>query len=420
MTEATGLESGAGLIQSAKALKPEIERCADAVEANSCFPNSLVEAIANAGLFKILVPKTLGGTEVDPATFVRVIEEVSRVDGSVGWGVCFGAAGGIAAGFLPIEAARRVFEKDSQACLAASLALAARSPSDNRPPDRAVAIEGGYRVSGRWPFASGCLHATWLFGSCPIFDGDQPRIRPDGRPETRYFFFPRENCEIIDNWNVIGLRGSESNDYAVVDAFVPDELTLTRDEPIKPHHPGPLYRFGGETLVNSAGMVHAPFPGVASIGMAGICLGIAQGAFDSYLELARVKISIVPQVGGLTNPLSENLLIQDQVGRSKAILDSARGYLYNTIATIWNQVVAEGRSGPEHGTMLRLASTHAAVAAAEVVNTVWNIAGSSSIYVDGPFERRYRDIHVATQNFAIRAEHFATAGKMLLETEDRF
>lgn len=418
MTEITGLESGAALIQSARDLGPEIEKCADSIESEGRLPDHLVEAIANAGIFKMLVPRSLGGSEADPATLVRVIEEISRVDGNTGWGVCFGAVGGIAAGFLPTDMGSKVYGEDSRACVAACLAPASRSAGDDRPPDRATTVAGGFRVSGRWPFASGCLHATWLVGGCPVFDGDQPRMTPDGRPATRFFFFPREDCQVIDNWHVIGLRGSESNDFAVVDVFVPDELTLTRDEPIRPHHPGPLYRFGGETLVNSVGRLYAPFPGVASIGMAGICLGIAQGAFEAMLELARVKISRSPQIGGGVILLSDNTLIQDQIGRSKAILDSSRNYLYDTISTIWQQVTEEGCSGPEHGTLLRLASTHVAESAAEVIETIWKLAGASAIYLGGPFERRYRDIHTATQNFAIRAEHYATAGKMLLDQID--
>jgi alkylation response protein AidB-like acyl-CoA dehydrogenase len=206
------------LLEAARTLGRQIEAHADQIEQDRFLPQPLIDAIVKAGLFKILVPREMGGSEASPSTLVRVIEEVSRFDASVGWCVCFGAVNGISSGCLPAYVAKDIFAQDDHACMAASAAPA--PPAEDRPPHRATVVDGGYRVSGRWAFASGCMHATWLIGSAPIYAGESPRIGPNGQPETRFMFFPREACQIIDTWDVTGMRGTGSHDFAVVDVFV--------------------------------------------------------------------------------------------------------------------------------------------------------------------------------------------------------
>jgi alkylation response protein AidB-like acyl-CoA dehydrogenase len=364
-----------------------------------------VDAIAAAGLFKMLVPKTLGGSEVSPETFVRVIAEVARVDASTAWCIFLPACDGIAAGSLRQEVAWDIFGREPQAYVAASNAPSRRAAA--QPPVRAVAVDGGYRVTGRWSFASGCMHATWLIGASPIYAGDSPRLGEHGQPEMRLLFFPVSDCQIIDTWHVIGLRGTGSHDFAVENVFVPHERSLPRSEPIQPQHPGALYAFGAGRVPDTT--VYSPWMGVAPIGFAAVCLGIARGAIDAFLELASSK----PPGRGKAL-LRDNAVIQVQVGQAEATWRAAGAYLLETVREAWETVQKTRASTPEHHIALALAGTHAATLSTQVVEAVWNAAGTSGVFTESPLERRFRDIHIAKQNIAIRAEHYGTAGRMLL------
>jgi alkylation response protein AidB-like acyl-CoA dehydrogenase len=402
---------GEALIEAARALRPQIEQYADQVEGERRLPQPLVDLLAEAGFFKMLVPKSLGGSETDPETFCRVIEELSRADGSTGWSVFVPACNGAAAGSFPEDVAWEIFGREPTACVAGSVAPAP-NPSQ-RPPDRAIAVDGGYCVTGRWSFTSGCMHSTWLAGASAIYVGDQPRNDGSGQPEVRLMLFPVSDCQIIDTWHVTGLRGSGSHDFAVTDMFVPHAHSLPRSSPVRPCHPGALYAFAAGVIPAVAVKVgtanSSPWTGVASIGFAAVCLGIARGALDALIQLAAVK-----SLGKGKGQLRDNPIVQDQVGRAEATLRAARAYMYATIREEWESVLKTGFCTPKQHGLLRLAATHAATLSAQVVDTAWGAAGASSIFAGNPIERRFRDIHVATQNIAVRSEHYVDAGRMLL------
>ena len=255
----------AALVREARALAPLVKSSAEQAERERRLPQPLVDAMAEAGLFRMLVPRALGGSEADPATLIRVIEEVARVDGSAGWIANIGATSGVFAGALPEQTAREIYGADPRAFIA-FVAI---------PGGRATAVDGGYRVTGRWPFASGCLHATWLAGTCMLYDGDSPRLGADGRAESRVLFFPATDCEIIDTWHVSGLCGTGSNDFAVTDAFVPAARSYPSNAfGERPYQPGPLYVFGRNAI---------------PVVLASVPLGIARGALDALVELAGNK-----------------------------------------------------------------------------------------------------------------------------------
>src|SRR5262245_21267232 len=190
----------ARFIKAAAALAPQLAACADESERARRLPLPLVEAMAKAGLFRLWIPRTLGGEEADPMTLVRVVEEVSRVDGAAGWCLAIGAEYGVMSGLLAAEAANEIYGSDPHVRTAGAL----------RPAGTAVVEDGGYRATGRWPLGSGCQHSSWIVGGCRILDGDQPRLRPDGSPVTRIMFFPAADCAILDTWHSIGLRGTGS------------------------------------------------------------------------------------------------------------------------------------------------------------------------------------------------------------------
>jgi len=261
---------------------------------------------------------------------------------------------------------------------------------------RGVAVEGGIRVTGRWGFATGSRHAAWLGAHVPIFEPDgTPRVNPNGRPFVRTVLFPKSSAEIIDNWHVIGLRGTGSDSYALDDLFVPQKYTCSRDNEAERREPGLLYRF-------TSGMIYA-------MGFSNVSLGIARGALEAFVELARDKI---PR--GAPKTLRENNVIQSETAQSEAKLRSARAFIHTTLREMWEEAEAKGDFGLDKYWQLRLASTWAIHQARDVVAAIYHAAGATAIFNDNPFERRLRDIHAGTQQGQGRPIHFETVGQILL------
>jgi alkylation response protein AidB-like acyl-CoA dehydrogenase len=389
-------------------------RDADWIEREQRLPPPLHDALAQAGLYKMLVPRRFGGSEADPETFIRVVEEISRWDGSTGWCLFIGACCGIAAGSLSVEAAWEVFGRDTHAYLAGS-----GVPSPNaaaRPPDRAIAVDGGFRISGSWSFASGCLDATWLCGITTVYHGDKPSLGPNGFPEKYWFLFPVDQCRILDTWHVTGLRGTGSRDFAVTDVFVPRAHAIPQSYFQGVREGGPLYVYGAVADRNDRTATYSasPWRGLGSIGFAGVLLGIARGALDAFAELAATKSA----TGG-KDLLREDQIVQSRIGEAESTLRSARAYVYEAIREAWQTVLDTGGPTEETRVAQNLAGTHAAALASNVVDTVWHLAGTSGIREGHPLERRFRDVHVGRQNIAVSPATYGVAGRMLLKSEAR-
>src|SRR6266566_4378199 len=280
-------------IDAAAALAPLVQASVEESERSRRLPTPLVEAMAQSGLFRLWIPRGIGGEEADPMTLVRVVEEISRADGAAGW--CMAIAGGYGAfgGYLQKEAALEIYGSDPLVRAAGGL----------RPSGNAMVVDGGYRVTGRWPLGSGCQHSAWIVGGCRILDGDQPRLTADGTPVTRILFFPAAECEILDTWHSIGLRGTGSHDYAVADAFVPSARSLSFREP--PTEAGPLYAMPTIALFAAV--------------LAAVPLGIARHAIDIVRELARTKIASRSR-----RSLTEDATMQANLGIAEAALRSPR------------------------------------------------------------------------------------------------
>jgi alkylation response protein AidB-like acyl-CoA dehydrogenase len=349
----------------------------------------VLRALHDAGLFRLLLPRVLDGGEVDPVTFVRVIEEVARHDASAAWCLCQAAGCSMTAAYLRPAEARTIFG-DREAVLAWGPSLDAR----------AVAVDGGYRITGTWSFASGCRHATWLGGYCAIQDADgSPRRRPDGAPDGRTMLFPAARATLIDVWHVTGLRGTGSDTFTVTDLFVPHEQTVSRDDPSERRYPGPLYCFPSGSLY--AG------------GFAGVAMGLARSSLDAFVELARDK-----EPRSSRRLLRDSGLVQVQVAQAEAQLGAARLFLLDALGRIWGEVSRSASSlSLEQRVQIRLASTYGIHQAKQVVDTVHHAAGSSAVFTSSAFERRFRDIHTVTQQLQGRQAHFETVGRYLLGLE---
>src|SRR5215471_479524 len=367
-----------------RALAPRIRARAAEIEAARELPSDLVMDMARAGLFKVAVPTAAGGLGADIITALRAIEEVSRADGSTGW--CLAMAVNTfrqSAQFGP-EARREMFYSDPVGVSAGSA----------NPRGRAVAVPGGYRVTGHWFFASGCMHASSLHGACKVFDGEAPRLLPNGDQEVRIvYFYPKSLARIIDTWNVSGMRGTGSHDIEVEELFVPDGHTFSAQDR-RARVTGPINRIHGFDL--------------AGCGFACVGLGVARAAIETLVELAEVK---VPRYASAL--LRDREMAQAQVGEAEALLRSGRAFLFEIVDEMWRTVLAAQPITERQRSDLRLAMTHAAQSAARATHLVCVASGTTSIFTASPLERYARDAEVVTRHVQLQCVNYEAVGRTL-------
>jgi alkylation response protein AidB-like acyl-CoA dehydrogenase len=380
-------EAGSKHLARARRLAPEIAAFAERIETERRLPEELIALLHEAGLYRLLLPRSLGGAELDPSSFVEIIETIAMADASTAWCLCQAAGCSMVAAFLKPEVAEAIFG-DRRAILA-------WGPG----PARAVAGDGAYRVSGNWSFASGGRHASWLGGQAPVFEADgTPRLDPEGCQAVRTMLFPAERAAMTDIWRVIGLRGTGSDAYSVSDLVVAHDYSVARDDQAERREKGPLYWF--------------PTSSLYAAGFAGVALGIARATLDAFIDLAANK---VPR--GFKHALRDNAVVQSEVARAEARLLSARLFLLHSLDEIWREVVRADALTIAQRMRIRLAATFAIGEATAVVDAAYHAAGATAIFDSNSFERRFRDIHTVAQQVQGRASHFETVGQFLLGLE---
>jgi len=366
-----------------------LREAAPRIEANNGLTEDVVAAMHGARLFRTLLPTALGGDALDLRSHGEVIETVAKGDASAAWCLSQGVGCSMSAAFLPLAVAQRLFGPTN-----AVLAWGAGVQG------KAVAVDGGYRVTGKWAFASGSRHATLLGGHSWVFeaDGVTPRLHPDGRKMDRTALFSRQNAAIHDVWDVIGLRGTGSDTFEVVDLFVPEEQTVDRADQSALNDSSPIYRI-------STSLVYA-------VGFAGLQLGIARSVLDALRELAMAK---TPR--GMPSPLRENMVFQTQLAQMEARLRSARAYLYSSADQAYADAANNVTISMDNRIAIRLAATHTINEGAAVTTDAYRAAGATAIFPSQPFERRLRDALTASQQVQGRMDHYQTAGRWLLDLE---
>ncbi|WP_158226523.1 acyl-CoA dehydrogenase family protein [Bradyrhizobium sp. UFLA03-84] len=361
-------------LEAVEALAPLIAAQRNAFDRERRLPDAVFAALADAGLFRLWLPQALGGPELSPFAFARVVEAASAIDGSVGWLVGNGAGMSRIGGYLD-EAIAREWYADPRAFVASATGAVGT----------ATAVAGGYRLSGRWPFGSGAHHATRFMVLASL--------RPGDPTSPLLCCYPgRQDVTILDNWHVSGLRGTGSCDFEVRDVFVP----AAHVHPflgLRPTQPGQLYRM--------------PPSSVFAWSICGAPLGIASGAITSFTELANGP-------PGDRTALREREIVQATVGRTRAMLRAARALLIDAMTELMAATDTGGQRLVQARADVRLANAHAAETATSITEMLAVSAGAAAIFETCALERAVGDVRAAAKHIAMSPNNYITAGRLAL------
>ncbi len=374
---------GFGLIERAQALAPLIAREADEIERTRRLTEPVVSALIDNGLYRVLLPQSLGGAEAPPEVFMQILEEIAKADASTAW--CLGQCNvcSMTAAYIDPDAANEIFNKPPGILAWGAVA------------NEVQVVPGGYRITGRWDFASGSRQASWLGAHVQVIEADgSRRLLPSGAPEIRTILFPMTSATMYDVWDVIGLSGTGTDSYSVDNLFIPEEFAALRDNFSALREKGPLYGITTYTMFG--------------LGFGAIALGVARATLDAVIDLARGKESV-----GL-KAMRENHAVQGLIGRTEGNWRAARAYLYGSAAEAWRDLTRTGKLSEDHRAALRLASTWTIHQAASVVDAAYHLAGATAVFKANKFERRFRDMHAIAQQIQARDAHYEDVGRMIL------
>lgn len=374
---------GLDLVERARSLQPLITRDSDEIERTRRLTPAVTSALIENGLYRSLLPQSLGGSEAPLETFMQMQEEIAKADASTAW--CLGQCSvcAMTAAYLDPEPANEIFN-----VAPGILAWGAIN-------HQVQAVPGGYLANARWEFASGSRQASWLGSHVKVVEPDGTlQLKKDGSPEIRTILFPVTSATMYDVWDVIGLRGTGTDSYSVENLFIPEKFAALRDDPTALRENGPLYKL-------TTNMVF-------SMGFGATSLGVARATLDSAIDLARGK---TPQ--GL-KAMKDNNAVQGLIGRTEATLRAARAYLYTTAGEVWRDLSRGDPLTEQHRIALRIAATWTIHQSAAVVDTAYHMAGATAVFARNKFERRFRDMHAIAQQIQARDTHYEDAGKAIL------
>jgi indole-3-acetate monooxygenase len=386
MNKPEAASMASGLVERARAIAPLIAAEADDIERTRRLTPKVVAALVENGLYKSLLPKSLGGFESPPMVFMQMLEEIAKADASTAW--CLGQCSvvGMTAAYLDADIARQVFGKPDDIMAWGAIAHAVQ------------AVPGGYTITARWDFASGSRQANWLGAHVQILEADGTRrMKSDGTPEIRTIVFPASSATIHDVWNVIGLCGTGTDSYSVENLFIPENFTALRDDFSALREHGLLY---GITTFSMFGL-----------GFGAVSLGVARTMLDAAVDLARKKHSV-----GIA-AMKDNSAVQGLIGRTEGKLRAARAYHFATAEAAWQELLDTGKLSEQGRAAIRLSATYTIHQAAEVVDAAYHMTGATAVFTSNPFERRFRDMHAITQQIQGRDTHYEDVGKMILTTK---
>lgn len=379
------------IIENAKQLAEQINTRSADIEQARRLPADIAQSIAEAGLFRMLIPASLGGLQCHPGTVIEAIEAISRANASAGWCTMIAATTGVSAAYLQPAIAAAIF---SPPALITGGVFA--------PMGKAIVDGDGYRLSGHWNWASGSANCDWLLGGAMVMENDQLKRNADGSPLALQFLFPAEQATLQDTWHVTGLVGTGSGDMLVDNLYVPatHSLSLAADKPVAS---GPLYAF--------------PVFGLLAMGIAAVSLGNARAAIDDLKELARGKKS-----QGSSKTLADRATSQSQLAQAEATLGSARAFLFDAVHKAYAAAENNGSIALDIRANVRLAATYAVRQCADVTRSMYDLGGGSAVFLSSPLQRRMRDAHVATQHMMVAPQSYELVGRVGfgLDTDSTF
>ena len=364
---------GMPLLNTIEDLVCDIAAAAEQTERNRAVPEPIVARLAEIGVFRLAAPKAVGGLELDPVEMCEVFERLGQADGATGWCSMIAGATSLVFHYLdPVVAGEML---DDPRCLIAGVAA---------PTGQAVAVSGGYRVTGRWAFASASQQATWLVGGCVTGSG------------PRFMVMPRDEVTIHDTWDAVGLCGTGSHDMSAEDVFVPEARTFSFAQPPR--------------------SAHGAFPAVSFLaaGIGAVALGIARAAIDEFIGLAAGKLD---PLSGL--PLAAKPAAQVAIAKATTCYAAGRAFLHDELHRCWKLASAGQPADVAQVARLRLAITNATTTAAEAVGRLYRAAGGSSVFRSSPLQRQFRDINVVTQHGLVNADSLELTGAVLLGQAER-
>jgi alkylation response protein AidB-like acyl-CoA dehydrogenase len=371
------------ILAAARALVPEVEARAAETAAARRLSVDLVAKLRSAGVFRMPMPHAWGGPEMTPRAQNEVVEVLSAADPAVGWCVMIGSDAGYYSAFLDDDVGRALYP-DLDAVTAGLL----------QPAGRAEPVDGGYRVSGRWAFGSGCTHADVIVGGCLLFENGAPVLSDRGLPEWRVMVAPADSWQILDTWYTTGLAGSGSHDYTTQDLFVPAEHSFSLFEPVR--RKGPLYAFPGMFFAN----------------MHGVALGLARSAIDTTRAVAEQKRT--PPEFTL---LRDAPRVRSALAWAEMQLGAARAYTYETLDAVWECLCSGETLTRELRIALGLSRIQAFRTARDVAQRMVDVAGTSAIYASSPLDRLLRDAITLSQHVATQERMLEALGGMVVGEE---
>ena len=369
---------------AAQDLAPHIRSAQEEMDRERRIPDDLARLVDKAGIYQLFLPASMGGPQLHPVVAFQAIEEVSRVEASVGWCGLLSNGGALFTGNFTPEAAHRMFGYPPEFRCAGSF----RPLGESRP------VPGGYRVSGRWDYASGIANANWLFVNSRVVDADGPRLTEAGRPDTVMLFTPVVTATVHDTWHVVGLCGTGSNDFVLEDVFVPTERSFRLYDP--PLEAGYLYH--PRTMLTAIWVL-----------VSAVALGAARGAMDAFKELAGESGTTIS-----TTLLRDRPHVQSRVGEAEAIISGARAYLLDAMNRAWDSFSEDMPLPSPEIAQARLAITQSVHQAARAVDILFHAAGTNAIHRRNGLERRWRDVHVVVQHGAGLLSNYEFGGQAMM------
>mgnify|MGYP000311777784 CR=1 FL=1 len=381
------IEDDVDVVALAGTFAEELRSRAEEFEGQGFVSQDIADRLAELGLYRLCNPKKFGGLGRSPLDYALLVEALAQSDASTAWVVFIGITSALSVTNLPTQVAVELLS-DTQAITAGVFA----------PMGRAIACEEngmkGFKLTGQWQWGSGSRNATYLSAGGFLVDESGELLKlANGRPDQRSFFMPVSDVELLDTWHVTGLKGTGSTDFKVEGVFVPEFMTFDAFRENTPQgaiHSFPLFAFLG-------------------IGIGAVALGIARASLNEFIALAKQK---TPQ--GSSKPLAMKPATHKQVAEAEAKLRSARLFFYDAISTAWQLALENDAPTVEARRDVRLATTHAVQSAAEVVDSIYKLAGGTSVYLRSPIQRYFRDVHVATQHMMVNESTLELVGRLLV------